>query len=95
MKSGTYFIRAKDSVGNYSAAATIPSVQVELPEPQDLEVVQTYTENPSFTGTFERAFNSVTEGGISLSGGHLIKFLMKLLRPSAIEATQNKPDRYG
>lgn len=72
LKSGTYFIRAKDSIGNYSAAASIPSVQVDLPEPQDLEVVQTYTENPNFTGTFERAFNSVTEGGISLSGKGLI-----------------------
>ena len=27
LKSGTYFIRAKDSVGNYSAASGIPSVQ--------------------------------------------------------------------
>tara|TARA_Y100000361_G_scaffold90753_1_gene80788 strand:+ start:2560 stop:6042 length:3483 start_codon:yes stop_codon:yes gene_type:complete len=72
LKSGTYFIRAKDSIGNYSAAASIPSVQVDLPEPQDLEVVQTFTENPNFTGTFERAFNSVTEGGISLSGKGLI-----------------------
>jgi predicted phage tail protein len=72
LKSGTYFIRAKDSVGNYSAATGIPSVEVELPEPQDLEVVQTYTENPSFTGTFDNTFNSVTEGGISLSGKGLI-----------------------
>ena len=72
LKAGTYFIRAKDSAGNYSAATGIPSVQVDLPEPQDLEVVQTYTENPNFTGTFTRAFNSVTEGGISLSGKGLI-----------------------
>jgi hypothetical protein len=72
LKSGTYFIRAKDSVGNYSAAAGIPSVQVELPEPQDLEVVQTYTENPNFTGTFDNTFNSVTEGGLSLTGKGLI-----------------------
>ena len=45
---------------------------VELPEPQDLEVVQTYTESPNFTGTFSQSFNSVTEGGITLSGKGLI-----------------------
>ena len=44
----------------------IPTALVELPEPQDLEVVQTYTESPNFTGTFSQAFNSTTEGGITL-----------------------------
>ena len=72
LKSGTYFIRAKDSIGKLSPVTGVPSVQVELPEPQDLEVVQTYTENPNFTGTFDNTFNSVTEGGLSLTGKGLI-----------------------
>ena len=63
---GHYLVRAKDSVGNYAPLAGIPTVLVELPEPQDLEVVQTYTESPNFTGTFSQSFNSVTEGGITL-----------------------------
>jgi predicted phage tail protein len=63
---GHYLVRAKDSVGNYAPLTGIPKVLVELPEPQDLEVVQTYTESPNFTGTFSQAFNSVTEGGITL-----------------------------
>ena len=70
--SGHYLVRAKDSVGNYAVESGIPKVLVELPEPQDLEVVQTYTESPNFTGTFSQSFNSVTEGGITLSGKGLI-----------------------
>ena len=71
-KSGTFFIRAKDSVGNYSALSGIPSVQVDLPEPQDLEVVQTFTENPAFGGTFTNVFNNTVEGGITLGGKGLV-----------------------
>ena len=63
---GHYLVRAKDSVGNYAPLTGIPTVLVEQPEPQDLEVVQTYTESPNFTGTFSQSFNSVTEGGITL-----------------------------
>lgn len=70
--SGHYLVRAKDSVDNYAAESGIPKVLVALPEPQDLEVVQTYTESPNFTGTFSQSFNSVTEGGITLSGKGLI-----------------------
>ena len=66
LKEGTYLIRAKDSVGNYSAADGIPSVVVDLPEPQDLELVQTYTENPTFGGTFTNTFLSETESGVAL-----------------------------
>ncbi len=71
-KSGTFFIRAKDSVGNYSSLSGIPSVQVDLPEPQDLEVVQTFTENPAFGGTFTNVFNNTVEGGITLAGKGLV-----------------------
>ena len=71
-KSGTFFIRAKDSIGNYSALSGIPSVQVDLPEPQDLEVVQTFTENPAFGGTFTNVFNNTVEGGITLAGKGLV-----------------------
>jgi predicted phage tail protein len=63
---GHYLVRAKDSVGNYAPQSGIPTVKIEQPEPQDLEVVQTYTESPNFTGTFSQSFNSVTEGGITL-----------------------------
>ena len=69
---GHYLVRAKDSVGNYAPLTGIPTVLVELPEPQDLEVVQTYTESPSFPGTFSQAFNSTTEGGITLQADGLI-----------------------
>ena len=69
---GHYLVRAKDSVGNYAPLAGIPTVLVEQPEPQDLEVVQTYTESPSFPGTFSQAFNSTTEGGITLQADGLI-----------------------
>jgi|MDSZ01.3.fsa_nt_gb predicted phage tail protein len=69
---GHYLIRAKDSVGNYAPLSGIPTVLVELPEPQDLEVVQTFTENPSFPGTFTQTFNSVDEGGISLQSNGLV-----------------------
>ena len=67
LKEGTYLIRAKDSLGNYAAPAGIPSVVVDLPEPQDLELVQTFTENPNFTGTFSNMFLSSDEGGIALA----------------------------
>ena len=66
LKDGHYLVRAKDSVGNYAPLSGIPTVLVELPEPQDLEVVQTFTESPSFPGTFSQSFNSVDEGGITL-----------------------------
>ncbi|REJ66076.1 MAG: host specificity protein J [Proteobacteria bacterium] len=66
LKDGHYLVRAKDSVGNYAPLSGIPSVLVDLPEPQDLEVVQTFTESPSFPGTFSQTFNSTTEGGITL-----------------------------
>ena len=66
LKAGFYLVRAKDSVGNYAPESGIPKVEVALPEPQDLEVVQTYTESPNFPGTFSQAFNSVDEGGITL-----------------------------
>jgi predicted phage tail protein len=66
LKDGHYLVRAKDSVGNYAPLTGIPTVKVEQPEPQDLEVVQTYTESPNFPGTFSQSFNSVDEGGITL-----------------------------
>ena len=63
---GHYLVRAKSSNGKYAPLSGIPTVLVEQPEPQDLEVVQTFTESPNFTGTFSQSFNSVTEGGITL-----------------------------
>ena len=42
-------------------------VVVDLPEPQDLELVQIYTENPTFGGTFTNMFYSSDENGIALS----------------------------
>ena len=72
LKSGTFFIRAQDSLGNYAPPAGIPSVVVDLPEPQDLEVVETYTETPSFGGTVTNVFNNTVEGGITLGGKGLV-----------------------
>ena len=69
---GHYLVRAKSSNGKYAPLTGIPTVLVEQPEPQDLEVVQTYTESPSFPGTFSQAFNSTTEGGITLQADGLI-----------------------
>ena len=66
LKDGHYLVRAKNSVGNYAPLTGIPTVKVEQPEPQDLEVVQTFTESPSFLGTFSQSFKSVDEGGITL-----------------------------
>jgi predicted phage tail protein len=66
LKDGHYLVRAKNSNNLYAPLVGIPSVKVELPEPQDLEVVQTFTESPNFTGTLSQSFNSVDEGGITL-----------------------------
>jgi predicted phage tail protein len=66
LKDGHYLIRAKDAAGNYAPLTAIPTSKVDLPQPQDLEVVQTYTESPNFPGTFSQSFNSVDEGGITL-----------------------------
>ena len=66
LKDGHYLVRTKNSSNVYAPLAGIPSVKVDLPEPQDLEVVQTFTESPNFTGTFSQSFNSVDEGGITL-----------------------------
>ena len=66
LKEGTYLIRAKDSIGKYSPDSAIPSVVVDLPEPQDLELVQEYSEHPNFTGTFTNTFLSAAEGGVAL-----------------------------
>ena len=67
LKEGTYLIRAKDSLGNYAAPAGIPSVVVDLPEPQDLELVETYEEHSAFNGTLTNMFFSEAENGITLS----------------------------
>ena len=69
---GNYLVRAKSSNGQYAPLTGIPTVLVEQPEPQDLEVVQTYTESPAFPGTFSQTFNSTTEGGITLQADGLI-----------------------
>ena len=66
LKDGHYLVRAKNSSNRYAPLVGVPAVKVDLPEPQDLEVVQTFTESPNFTGTFSQSFNSVDEGGITL-----------------------------
>lgn len=48
-RTGTYFIRAVDTSGNRSANAT--SVVNAISELQQLNVVQTSTQNPAFSGT--------------------------------------------
>ena len=70
---GTYFIRAVDSSGNQSAG--VASVVVDLPEPQDALLIQSYREDldtPPFQGTFTNMFYTADEGGIALAATGLI-----------------------
>ena len=67
LKEGTYLIRAKDSSGNYSPAASIPKVVVDLPAPQDTEVAQTLNEHTAFNGTKTNVFANENEGGLMFS----------------------------
>jgi len=68
---GTYFIRAVDSTGNESTGTA--SVVVDLPEPQDLFVAQTYREDddsPPFQGTgTNMAYSSVESALILVASG--------------------------
>lgn len=70
---GTYFIRAVDSTGNESAGTA--SVVVDLPEPQDLFVAQTYREDddsPPFQGTGTNMAYSSDESALILTADGLI-----------------------
>lgn len=70
---GTYFIRAVDSLGNESAGTA--SVVVDLPEPQDLLLVQEYREednSPPFNGTGNDLYYNSTELGLSLAADTLV-----------------------
>ncbi len=67
LKEGTYLIRAKDSSGNYSPAASIPKVVVDLPAPQDTEVAQTFNEHTAFNGTKTNVFVNEAESGLMFS----------------------------
>ena len=64
---GTYLIRAVDSSGNEAPSA--PRVVVDLPEPQDTFLIQTYREDddsPPFQGAKTSMFYSAEEGGLAL-----------------------------
>lgn len=70
---GTYFIRAVDSTGNESDGTA--SVVVDLPEPQDALLVQTYREDddsPPFQGASTSMLYSSGEGGLVLAATGLI-----------------------
>ena len=70
---GTYFIRAVDSLGNESAGTA--SVVVDLPEPQDLLLVQEYREednSPPFNGTGTDLYYNSAELGLSLASDTLV-----------------------
>ena len=47
-------------------------MQVVLPEPQDLEVVQTFTENPTVGGTFTNVFSNNAKAALTLGGEDLV-----------------------
>ena len=49
-KTGTYFIKAVDKLGNVSEAATSVVVQTNIADIDALNVVETLTEHPTFTG---------------------------------------------
>jgi predicted phage tail protein len=70
---GTYFIRAVDSTGNESDGTA--SVVVDLPEPQDALLVQTYREDddsPPFQGARTDMIYSSDEGGLALGVSGLV-----------------------
>ena len=70
---GTYFIRAVDSLNNESAG--VASVVVDLPAPQDAQLVQEYREDddsPPFQGTYTDMFYSAAEGGLLLNTTGLV-----------------------
>jgi hypothetical protein len=50
-KTGTYFIRAVDKLGNVSQTTSSFVVQTNIDSLEDLNLIQTLTENPSFTGS--------------------------------------------
>ena len=63
LKDGHYLVRAKIPLAT-TRHTGIPT-KIEQPEPQDLEVVQTFTES-QLSGIFSQSFKSVDEGGITL-----------------------------
>jgi predicted phage tail protein len=70
---GTYFIRAVDSTNNEAAGTA--SVVVDLPEPQDAQLVQEYREDddsPPFQGSLTSMFYSAAEGGLVLDSTGLV-----------------------
>jgi|TARA_Y100000033_G_scaffold10853_1_gene9979 predicted phage tail protein len=70
---GTYFIRAVDSTGNESPGTA--SVVVDLPEPQDLFIAQTYREDddtPAFQGTKTNMIYSSAETALILESSGLV-----------------------
>ena len=70
---GTYFIRAVDSTGNESTGTA--NVVVDLPEPQDLFVAQTYREDddtPPFQGTGTNMAYNEAEDALILAADGLI-----------------------
>lgn len=71
--SGTYFIRAVDSLGNESADTA--NVVVSLPAPQDALLIQEYheeTSSPAFRGTTSNMAYNSDEGGLVLTASGLI-----------------------
>lgn len=71
--SGTYFIRAVDSLGNESPG--VQSVVVSLPAPQDALLVQQYqeeTSSPPFAGTGSSMSYNLQELGLVLAGAGLV-----------------------
>ena len=62
-KQGTYFIKAVDKLGNPSEAATSVVVQTNTADIDALNVVQTLTEHPDFTGDKTSVVRLVDEAG--------------------------------
>lgn len=70
---GTYMIRAIDSTGNESAS--IATVIVDLPAPQDALLIQQYREEdntPAFNGTATNMAYSTSENGLILASDTLV-----------------------
>lgn len=70
---GTYFIRAKDSLGNESPG--VAAVVVDLPAPQNALLVQTIREDntaPPYQGVATDMYFDTTENGLALTSATLV-----------------------
>ena len=67
-QTGTYLVKAVDKLGNKSANATGTTVSINASDTIGLNLIQTFTENPSFSGTKVNT-TVIDSNSLSLSSG--------------------------